>query len=287
MGCMRKRGKSWNAQVRVSGWRTFTKSFKTKLSATEWVANFEKELRSKPIPKKDIKNLKLKNLFNKYKLEILPKLKSYKIVSYKLINLSRSWLGDIVVINLTKRYLEQFCEDRKLKVQEGTVKSELMLIKRIFKIAIDKWNYGIPFDAFSGHEIPSSHKPRNRRASKEKSTTLIFNTEKQKNKYVSIIIQFAVETSMRRSKILKLTWNDINLETRIASLYDNKNGDDGHIPLTKTAIKLLSDLTQSSEFVFPISANCLRLAWERCRYKSNIKGLRFHDLRHEAVSKFF
>ena len=123
MGCMRKRGKSWNAQVRVSGWRTFTKSFKTKLSATEQVANFEKELRSKPLPKKDIKNLKLKNLFNKYKLEILPKLKSYKIVSYKLINLSRSWLGDIVVINLTKRYLEQFCEDRKLKVQEGTVKS--------------------------------------------------------------------------------------------------------------------------------------------------------------------
>ena len=162
-----------------------------------------------------------------------------------------------------------------------------MLIKRIFKIAIDKWNYGIPFDAFSGHEIPSSHKPRNQRASKEKSTTLIFNTEKQKNKYVSIIIQFAVETSMRRSKTLKLTWNYINLETRIASLYDNKNGDDGHIPLTKTAIKLLSDLTQSSEFVFPISANCLRLAWERCRYKSNIKGLRFHDLRHEAVSKFF
>jgi integrase len=205
MGCMRKRGKSWNAQVRVSGWRTFTKSFKTKLSATEWVANFEKELRSKPIPKKDIKNLKLKNLFNKYKLEILPKLKSYKIVSYKLTVLSRSWLGDIVVVNLTKRHLEQFCEDRKLKVQEGTVKSELMLIKRIFKIAIDKWNYGIPFDAFSGLEIPSPHKPRTRRASKEELTTLIFNAEKQRNKYISTIIQFAVETGMRRSEILKLS----------------------------------------------------------------------------------
>jgi len=72
MGCVRKRVKSWNTQVRVSGWRSFTKSFKTKLSATQWVANFEKELRSKPIPKKDIKNFKLKNLFNKYKLEIFP-----------------------------------------------------------------------------------------------------------------------------------------------------------------------------------------------------------------------
>ena len=181
MGCVRKRGKSWNAQVRMSGWRSFTKTFTTKLDATEWVISFEKELRSKPIPEKDIKSLKLKDLFNKYKVEILPKLKSYTIVCFKLNVLSRSWLGEIKVINLTKRHLEQFCADRKLIVKDGTIKSELMLIKRVFKIAIDKWNYGIPFDAFSGHEIPSSHKPRNRRASKEKSTTLIFNTEKKTN----------------------------------------------------------------------------------------------------------
>jgi len=67
MGCVRKRGKYWNAQVRMSGWRSFTKTFTTKLDATEWVVNFEKELRSKPILGKDIKNLKLKDLFNKYK----------------------------------------------------------------------------------------------------------------------------------------------------------------------------------------------------------------------------
>ncbi len=48
MGCVRKRGKSWNAQVRMSGWRSFTKTFTTKLDANEWVISFEKELRSKP-----------------------------------------------------------------------------------------------------------------------------------------------------------------------------------------------------------------------------------------------
>ena len=53
MGCVRKRRKSWNGQVRISGRRSFTKTFKTKLDATEWVFNFEKELRSKPIPEKD------------------------------------------------------------------------------------------------------------------------------------------------------------------------------------------------------------------------------------------
>ena len=80
---------------------------------------------------------------------------------------------------------------------------------------------------------------------------------------------------MRRSEILKLKWNDLNLDTGIPSLYETKYGDDRHIPLTKTAIQLLSNLTQSSEFVFPISYNCFRLSWERCRNRSNIKGLRF------------
>ena len=34
MGCVRKRGNSWNAQVRISGWRSFTKTFQTKLDAS-------------------------------------------------------------------------------------------------------------------------------------------------------------------------------------------------------------------------------------------------------------
>jgi hypothetical protein len=62
-------------------------------------------------------------------------------------------------VNLTKRHLEQFCEDQKLIVRDRTVKSALMLIKRIFKIAIDQWSYGISFDAFNRLETPSPHKP--------------------------------------------------------------------------------------------------------------------------------
>ena len=275
MGCVRKRGNSWNAQVRISGWRSFTKTFQTKLDAKQWTVNLEKELKSKPLPEKNIKNLKLKDLFNKYKFEILPKLKSHKIVTYKLNFLSRLWLGEIKVINLTKGHLEQFCKDRKLLVKDGTIKSELMLIKRIVKIATNKWDYGIPFNAFYGIELPSPHKPRNRRATQEELSILIAHANKQRNTYISTIIQFAVETGMRRSEILKLKWIDVNLKTRIASLYDTKNGDERHIPLTKTAVQLLSNLTQLSDFVFPISANCLRLAWERCRNKSNIKGLSF------------
>ena len=52
-------------------------------------------------------------------------------------------------------------------------------------------------------------------------------------------------------------------------------------------MRLLQKVPQSHEKVFPITANCLRLAWSRARVKADIKNLRFHDLRHEAISRFF
>ena len=202
------------------------------------------------------------------------------------INVSKMDRG-CKVVDLTKSHFEQYREDRLKEVKSGTVKAELTLIQRVFKTAIKEWGYGILVNPVTNIELPKSAKPRTRRLISNELSVLISNAKKQRNKYISIIIQFAVETGMRRSEILKLKWDDVNLDTGIASLYDTKNGDDRHIPLTKIAIQLLSNLSQSSVFVFPISPNCLRLAWERCRKKCNIKGLRFHDLRHEAVSRFF
>lgn len=39
--------------------------------------------------------------------------------------------------------------------------------------------------------------------------------------------------------------------------------------------------------VFPVTANAVRLAWERLRRRAGLEDLRLHDLRHEAVSRFF
>ena len=37
----------------------------------------------------------------------------------------------------------------------------------------------------------------------------------------------------------------------------------------------------------PSPANALRLAWERIRRRAGCPDLHFHDLRHEAISRFF
>ena len=73
MGCVRKRGKSWNAQVRVSGWRSFTKSFSKKSDAVSWINELEHKLRSAPLPDVIIDTkVTLGELLLKYAEEISP-----------------------------------------------------------------------------------------------------------------------------------------------------------------------------------------------------------------------
>ena len=48
-----------------------------------------------------------------------------------------------------------------------------------------------------------------------------------------------------------------------------------------------SNLLSLKGRVFPITSNALRLAWVRLCKRAGIEDLHFHDLRHEAVSRFF
>ena len=39
--------------------------------------------------------------------------------------------------------------------------------------------------------------------------------------------------------------------------------------------------------VFPITPNAAKLSWQRTLKRAHIEDLHFHDLRHEATSRFF
>lgn len=69
-----------------------------------------------------------------------------------------------------------------------------------------------------------------------------------------------------------------------------KNGNSRIVPLSPMALSAIpkrTNATKEHEFVFPISSNALQLSWKRIRLRAGVKDLRFHDLRHEAISRFF
>ena len=92
---------------------------------------------------------------------------------------------------------------------------------------------------------------------------------------------------MRRSEILSLTWENVDIQNGTCYLPMTKNGSPRTVPLTSKALRIAKSLPQNSELVFPISSNAVRLSWDRLRSRAGINDLRFHDLRHEAISRFF
>ena len=140
MSCVRKRGNSWNAQVRVSGWRSFTKSFNKKTDALAWSLKLENQLKNTSLSEENIQNLKLSYLMNRYSEEVSSKIKSGMTEQCQLRLISNRWLGGCKVINLNKSHFEQYRDDRLKEVKSGTVKAELTLIQRVFK-PIKKWGY--------------------------------------------------------------------------------------------------------------------------------------------------
>ena len=95
------------------------------------------------------------------------------------------------------------------------------------------------------------------------------------------IIELALETAMRRGEILNIKQEHIKGQTLLIPV--TKNGHPRTIPLTKRALYIL----ENTQLPFPMSANAVRLAWDRLKKKGNIKDLHFHDCRHEAISRFF
>ena len=125
---MHKRDRSWNAQVRVSGWKSFTESFSKKSDAVIWIKELEHKLHSAPLPDVIIDSkVTLKELLLKYAEAISPTHKGCKSEICRLKSIGRRWIGELDTRYLTKQYFIQYRDDRVRVVKGGSVKSELFL----------------------------------------------------------------------------------------------------------------------------------------------------------------
>ena len=151
MGNIRKRGNSWTAQVRIAGWRSFTKTFKKKTDAIAWSVHLENKLRNAPVPTiiADSK-VTLSDLVIRYAEEIAPSHKSSVPETYRLRAIARSWIGELDIRYLNKQQFSQYQKDRLERVSVASVHAELSLIKRVLDTAIKQWGCCIIDHHFDG-----------------------------------------------------------------------------------------------------------------------------------------
>jgi len=128
---------------------------------------------------------------------------------------------------------------------------------------------------------------RERRLREGEEALLLDAADKSRNHLMRPIIELALETALRRSELLRIEGRHIDLQRRLLTIPEAKNGYARTIPLTAKALRTLKHVAINDGALFTVSPNAVRLAWERITKRAGLVDLHFHDLRHEAVSRLF
>lgn len=103
-----------------------------------------------------------------------------------------------------------------------------------------------------------------------------------------LAIRLLLLTGCRKSEVLKLRWDDVDLARACLHLPDSKTGAKT-VPLGAPALRLLAEAERSGPWVCPGSRpgqplKNLYKPWGRICQRATVAGVRPHDMRHSYVS---
>ncbi|WP_227487897.1 site-specific integrase [Acidithiobacillus sp. HP-11] len=305
----------WQAKVRKRGYPAQTKVFRTRAAADAWARAIEHEMDVGAWRDRSLaESLTVTALLARYEQEILPEKKSRQGPQSVIRILSASELGRLSLAALTPESIAKY-RDRRLKsisqktgrvVSSQTVRHEISLLSRVITHAMKEWSiplaHGNPCLQI---RMPAQSKARDRRLEADEESRLLAACSESRNAWLRPCVIFAIETSMRAGEILEkwepgkesgnqvksaigLQWSDVDLKKRTAYLPKTKNGDARTVPLSSRAVTVLDALPRSiGGRVFGMTYEAMKQAFDRACKRAGIDDLRFHDLRHEAVSRLF
>ena len=115
---------------------------------------------------------------------------------------------------------------------------------------------------------------------------------KELSEHLKPIVICALQTGLRKSNILQLRWELVDLEFRFIEVLAQQNK--GHkiikIPISDKLLETLESLPRNSEYVFanPDTGKPYRDISEGFKNacdRANIENFRFHDLRHTVATR--
>ena len=318
MATFEKRESGWiQAKVRRKGYETQSRTFEKMGDARKWANDIENKIdRGIFEDRREAEKTTLRTALERYEREVT----SQKKPQRQEKNVIKRWLerrefSEKTLAALKSSDFAGFRDTRLKVVSSQTVRHELKLIAHMYNIAAKEWGISID-NPLRNIKMPAQSKNRERRLSADEERYLLAAAEKSgaadkngkslANIWVAPIIRFALATAMRQGEILTLTWKHIDMQKRTATLDDTKNGERRVVPLSPSALCVLESLPRTLRGpVFATTQEALVQSWRRaikraqrlyaddCKQNSNeadpdfLLDFHFHDLRHEATSRFF
>ncbi len=286
MASFRKRSNRWQVRINRDGHRTLVKTFSNRTDAEAWARRTESELeRGLWRDSMEAERLTLADALLRYHQDRGNALKGVKADLSRAKVVSGSAIGRMTLARVSSAELSRYRDElAKQGYSPTTVKKFLALVSRVFTMARLDWGMAVA-NPVQAVRKPQDANARTRRLEGEELARIIAATESPE---LGAVVRLAVETAMRRSELLGLRWAEIDFQRKVAQLLVTKNGDARTVPLSSKAIEVLRAMPRRIDGkVFGITPDSVTQAFSRACERAGIKDLRYHDLRHEAVSRLF
>tara|TARA_B100000963_G_scaffold358822_1_gene384440 strand:- start:492 stop:1208 length:717 start_codon:yes stop_codon:yes gene_type:complete len=191
------------------------------------------------------------------------------------------------IITIISKDIASYKVERQKEVTSASVRRELNLLSSLFETAKNEWGIIALNNPVIAVKRPSDSVARDRRLTPTEKEQLLSESLRTGNKQLHLAILIALNTGMRQGEILKLKWDDIDFDRNQITVRDTKNGSNRVIVLSSLLRDALVNTPQNNETLFTITASGLQQAFRKLTTRLQIRNLRFHDLRHEAISSFF
>ena len=320
-----KKGPSYRVMVRMKGFPMQVKTFKRLTDAKQWAQDTESGIR-----KGEVKNVvrtaatkTLQDVIDRFRKEVfIHRAESTKRAEGSFLAYWEKALGSYALAYITadmvsekmaelaaagdgRRKTDEDAEADKPKAapkpkSRKTLKHYRDTLAVLFKYAIQwGWTASSPLDGVN--RITKIRNERTRYLSDEERKRLLDACKASDNEHLYPVVVFALSTGARKSEILGLTLDDLDLTRDTAILRDTKNGDTRAVPVVHHLRDLLEDqvetvnrfydeleATADTRWLFPRRDGQepidIRKAWENARDAAKINDFRFHDLRHSTAS---
>ncbi len=299
------RAKPWQAIVRrmVDGKAVNrSKSFASEKDARAWARNMEAALDD---PKRRAEftcdKTTVADLIKRYIVEVDP-IKPLGRTKRDTLNfLLGCPVSDVVASEIEARDIIAHCTRRQTHgAAPATVQQDIIYLRGVFGMAKPAWGLPITTAAFeeAGYTLKklqlvgkSEHRERRLHATEWAALCAYWHRTAGKSLIpIRDIVEFAIACPLRQGEIMRLRWNDLNIEKRTIVVRGRKHPTHKHddvVPLLGVAFEIIMRQPRIDELIFPWNQDSVAAAWERARDDCKIVDIRFHDLRHHGITLMF
>lgn len=294
LGTVARHGKGWRGQVRRKGHPPLSETFPLKKQAEAWVDLREAEIvqgRLGILPKHT-----LGEAMKRFREERAPKRKGGRWESNRLKLLEADPIAKVLLGGLNSTQLADL-RDRELArvndrtgkpIQGTTVRRIFSLLASVFR-ACREWKW-LAHNPFLDFDRPAPKKGRRRGIRQPEIDGVVAalgysgGAPQNLSQQVAVAFLLALETGMRDSEILRLTWE--HAHPKHLHLPKTKNSDERDVPLSRRARELVEFMRGiDDERVFTVDAGSRDTLFREARKAAGLSGFTFHDSRSEALSR--